>query len=92
MSTKRMIHTITPHSYCLKSEIIPSFFYVRKIFFSERGQRDQYVTIDHAQEEEDKEGDEPICDIDEILKRAETRSEEQMEEDDDGLLSSFKVI
>merc|ERR1719289_473045 len=42
-------------------------------------------------EEEDKEGDEPICDIDEILKRAETRSEEQMEEDDDGLLSSFKV-
>ena len=42
-------------------------------------------------EDEDKE-DEPLCDIDEILKRAETRTEDQMETDDgDGLLSAFKV-
>ena len=34
--------------------------------------------------------DEPVCDIDDILRRAETRTEE-VEEDDDGLLSSFKV-
>ena len=36
-------------------------------------------------------GDEPICDIDEILRRAETRTEDQCDEEDDGLLSSFKV-
>ncbi len=35
-------------------------------------------------------GDEPVCDIDEILKRAETRTEEQVDEGD-GLLAAFKV-
>merc|ERR1712147_47466 len=42
-------------------------------------------------EKEDEEtGDEPACDIDEILRRAETREEEQTEDDDD-LMSAFKV-
>ena len=42
-------------------------------------------------EDEDKENnDEPACDIDEILRRAETREEEQTEGDDD-LMSGFKV-
>ena len=35
-------------------------------------------------------GDEPFCDIDEILKRAETRTEEPVD-DNDGLLAAFKV-
>merc|ERR1712198_389527 len=43
-------------------------------------------------EDEDKENnDEPACDIDEILRRAETRAEEQNDEDDDDLMSGFKV-
>jgi len=43
-------------------------------------------------EEDDKEGvsEEPICDIDEILKRAETRTEDPSDEGD-GLLAAFKV-
>merc|ERR1712242_213868 len=42
-------------------------------------------------EDEDKENnDEPACDIDEILRRAETREEEQTE-GDDVLMSGFKV-
>ena len=42
-------------------------------------------------EEEDKDtNDEPACDIDEILQRAETRAEEQNDDDDD-LMSGFKV-
>ena len=43
-------------------------------------------------EDEDKDDakDEPACDIDEILRRAETRAEEQTEDDDD-LMSGFKV-
>ena len=42
-------------------------------------------------EEDDKEtGDEPVCDIDEILKRAETRTQEDGDEGD-GLMSGFKV-
>merc|ERR1719348_2423122 len=43
-------------------------------------------------EDEDKENnDEPACDIDEILRRAETRAEDQNVEDDDDLMSGFKV-
>merc|ERR1711915_417713 len=43
-------------------------------------------------EDEDKENnDEPACDIDEILRRAETRAEDQNDEDDDDLMSGFKV-
>merc|ERR1711872_978026 len=42
-------------------------------------------------EEEDKDtGDEPVCDIDEILKRAETRTHEEGDDGDD-LMSGFKV-
>jgi len=42
-------------------------------------------------EEEDTEtNEEPVCDIDEILKRAETRTEEPTD-DGDGLMSGFKV-
>lgn len=41
-------------------------------------------------EDDEKEGDELVCDIDEILKRAETRTDEPME-DEDGLMSAFKV-
>merc|ERR1719330_393502 len=42
-------------------------------------------------EEDDKDtGEEPACDIDEILRRAETREEDQTEADDD-LMSGFKV-
>merc|ERR1719195_1082884 len=43
-------------------------------------------------EDEDKDDakEEPACDIDEILRRAETRAEEQNEDDDD-LMSGFKV-
>jgi len=41
-------------------------------------------------EEDDREGnEEPACDIDEILRRAETRAEQQA--DDDELMSGFKV-
>lgn len=42
-------------------------------------------------EDDDKDNDEPVCDIDEILKRAETRTEDQTDCDDDGFLSAFKV-
>merc|ERR1712228_364781 len=35
-------------------------------------------------------GDEPVCDIDEILKRAETRTHEEGDDGDD-LMSGFKV-
>merc|ERR1711892_730852 len=42
-------------------------------------------------EDDDKEtSDEPVCDIDEILKRAETRTEEQNDDGDD-LMAGFKV-
>merc|ERR1739844_417102 len=42
-------------------------------------------------EEEDTEtNEEPVCDIDEILKRAETRTEEPTD-DGHGLMSGFKV-
>ena len=43
-------------------------------------------------EDDDKEGggDEPTCDIDEILKRAEMRTDEPTDEDD-GLMANFKV-
>merc|ERR1712241_725466 len=40
--------------------------------------------------EDEDNNDEPACDIDEILRRAETREEEQTEGDDD-LMSGFKV-
>merc|ERR1739838_772066 len=42
------------------------------------------------EKEDEDTGDEPACDIDEILQRAETREEEQTEDDDD-LMSAFKV-
>merc|ERR1719341_3127510 len=43
-------------------------------------------------EDDDKEtGDEPVCDIDEILKRAETRTHEDEEDAGDDLMSGFKV-
>ena len=42
-------------------------------------------------EDEEKETDEPACDIDEILRRAETRAEDQNDDDDDDLMSGFKV-
>merc|ERR1712002_282650 len=41
-------------------------------------------------EDEDKDGEEPVCDIDEILKRAETRMHEDEDAGDD-LMSGFKV-
>merc|ERR1719435_190977 len=41
-------------------------------------------------EDEDKDGDDPVCDIDEILKRAETRMHEDEDAGDD-LMSGFKV-
>merc|ERR1712025_561599 len=40
---------------------------------------------------DEKETDEPACDIDEILRRAETRAEDQNDDDDDDLMSGFKV-
>ena len=42
-------------------------------------------------EDDDKDNDEPVCDIDEILKRAEMRTEEPTEGEEDGFLSAFKV-
>merc|ERR1711978_716477 len=39
----------------------------------------------------EKDNDEPACDIDEILRRAETRAEDQNDDDDDDLMSGFKV-
>merc|ERR1719445_1484298 len=42
-------------------------------------------------EDEEKETEEPACDIDEILRRAETRAEDQNDDDDDDLMSGFKV-
>merc|ERR1712142_1050169 len=41
-------------------------------------------------QDEDKDGEEPVCDIDEILKRAETRMHEDEDAGDD-LMSGFKV-
>merc|ERR1719153_1976529 len=45
---------------------------------------------DLFKEDEDKDGEEPVCDIDEILKRAETRMHEEEDAGDD-LMSGFKV-
>merc|ERR1711892_866127 len=43
------------------------------------------------EDDDDKDGDEPVCDIDEILKRAETRTHEENDAAGDDLMSGFKV-
>merc|ERR1712128_319277 len=43
------------------------------------------------EDDDDKDGDEPVCDIDEMLKRAETRTHEENDAAGDDLMSGFKV-